>query len=123
MSKEENFALQFNFKLENDLYNVRVYNHDEAEARKALEVFAAVLPEIFAVKTMINSHTVVKESLGATQIPQQNNTASSNTGGKTCKHGAMQLKNGVNDRGPWKGWMCPASKETPDRCKAIYIRD
>ena len=40
----------------------------------------------------------------------------------TCKHGTMVLREGVSARGPWKGWMCPSPKGTPDKCDAIFLR-
>jgi hypothetical protein len=119
----EGFAQQYNFKLEGDLYNVKIKNHDEAEARKALEVFAAVLPEIMAVRTMINAQGVLKETLNATPIEHRNSPSPvSVTGGKTCKHGEMKLRSGTNDKGTWNGYFCPSPKGTPDQCKTVFVR-
>jgi len=43
-------------------------------------------------------------------------------GGNACRHGAMQYKEGVSAKGPWKAWMCSAPKGAPDKCDAIWIR-
>jgi hypothetical protein len=42
----------------------------------------------------------------------------------TCRHGVMALRTGTSARGPWKGWMCASSKDTPkeDKCETIWIR-
>jgi hypothetical protein len=44
--------------------------------------------------------------------------------GHTCRHGAMNWKEGVGAKGPWKGWMCSAPKGTPqhEKCATIWAR-
>jgi hypothetical protein len=43
-------------------------------------------------------------------------------GGNTCKHGAMSLRSGVGQKGPWSGYMCAAPKGAPDKCDTIWVR-
>jgi hypothetical protein len=43
-------------------------------------------------------------------------------GGKTCRHGAMTLRSGVGQKGPWSGYMCAAPKGAPDKCDTIWVR-
>jgi len=43
-------------------------------------------------------------------------------GGNTCRHGAMTLRSGVGQKGPWSGWMCAAPKGAPDKCDTIWVR-
>jgi hypothetical protein len=46
------------------------------------------------------------------------------TAGHMCRHGAMNWKEGVGAKGPWKGWMCSAPKGTPqhEKCATIWAR-
>ena len=43
-------------------------------------------------------------------------------GGNTCRHGAMSLRSGVGQKGPWSGYMCAAPKGAPDKCDTIWVR-
>jgi len=43
-------------------------------------------------------------------------------GGNTCRHGAMALRSGVGQKGPWSGYMCAAPKGAPDKCDTIWVR-
>jgi hypothetical protein len=43
-------------------------------------------------------------------------------GGNTCRHGAMTLRSGVGQKGPWSGYMCAAPKGAPDKCETIWVR-
>jgi len=42
--------------------------------------------------------------------------------GNTCRHGAMSLRSGVGQKGPWSGYMCAAPKGAPDKCETIWVR-
>jgi hypothetical protein len=42
--------------------------------------------------------------------------------GNTCRHGAMTLRSGVGQKGPWSGYMCAAPKGAPDKCDTIWVR-
>jgi hypothetical protein len=42
--------------------------------------------------------------------------------GRECKHGPMTKREGSGEKGPWKGYMCPTPKGTPDQCKAEFVR-
>ncbi len=43
-------------------------------------------------------------------------------GGNTCRHGAMTLRSGVGQKGPWSGYMCAAPKGAPGKCDTIWVR-
>jgi len=43
-------------------------------------------------------------------------------GGNSCRHGAMTLRSGVGQKGPWSGYMCAAPKGAPDKCDTIWVR-
>jgi len=42
--------------------------------------------------------------------------------GKTCKHGSMTPRTGSGAKGPWKAYMCPSPKGTPDQCEPEWLR-
>jgi hypothetical protein len=40
----------------------------------------------------------------------------------SCRHGAMNYREGTSARGPWKAHMCSAPKGAMDKCEPIFIR-
>ncbi len=38
-----------------------------------------------------------------------------------CHHGTKVAKKGNGAKGEWRGWMCPAPKNTPDQCKPAWV--
>lgn len=42
--------------------------------------------------------------------------------GRNCKHGPMTKRQGSSAKGPWKGYMCPTPKGTPDQCEPIFLK-
>ena len=44
------------------------------------------------------------------------------TANRSCIHGVMTKREGVGPYGPYKAYMCPTPKGTPDQCKAIYLK-
>lgn len=44
------------------------------------------------------------------------------TATRSCIHGSMTKREGVGPYGPYKAFMCPTPKGTPDQCKAIYLK-
>ena len=48
-----------------------------------------------------------------------------NTGAPTsrsCSHGIMSKRTGAGAKGPWKAFMCPSPKGTPDQCEPVWVR-
>ena len=41
---------------------------------------------------------------------------------KSCKHGVMSQRTGSGAKGPWKAYMCPSPKGTPDQCEPVWLR-
>jgi len=41
---------------------------------------------------------------------------------KTCSHGVMTKRTGAGAKGPWKAYMCPSPKGTPDQCEPAWVR-
>jgi hypothetical protein len=44
------------------------------------------------------------------------------TASRSCIHGGMTKREGVGPYGPYKAFMCPTAKGTPDQCKAVYLK-
>jgi hypothetical protein len=42
--------------------------------------------------------------------------------GRECKHGPMTKREGAGAKGPWKGFMCPTPKGTPDQCEPVFVK-
>lgn len=57
-----------------------------------------------------------------TAHPTQTSTKSFAPSGKSCKHGVMSQRTGSGAKGPWKAYMCPSPKGTPDQCEPVWIR-
>jgi hypothetical protein len=54
--------------------------------------------------------------------PSNGNTFTAGTASRSCIHGVMTKREGVGPYGPYKAYMCPTAKGTPDQCKAIYLK-
>jgi hypothetical protein len=71
----------------------------------------APAPTVAAVAQQFNATPVTTLSA----VPQQ-------VSGNICRHGAMTLRSGVGQKGPWSGYMCAAPKGAPDKCDTIWVR-
>ena len=54
--------------------------------------------------------------------PVSNTTITAGTASRSCIHGVMTKREGVGPYGPYKAFMCPTPKGTPDQCKAVYLK-
>ena len=75
---------------------------------------AASAPTVGAIAQQFNATPVV-----AAKEPNYNTQPAS---GNTCRHGAMTLRSGVGQKGPWSGYMCAEPKGAPDKCDTIWVR-
>lgn len=77
-----------------------------------------------APTTMAQAVGNLAQGLGATPVPAPTQTFSPSTGpsGRSCKHGEMTKRTGAGAKGPWKAFMCPSPKGTPDQCEPVWIR-
>jgi hypothetical protein len=73
-----------------------------------------------AVQAVSNIRDAFNVTIDHTAHPTQTNT--SGPAGKTCKHGPMTPRTGSGAKGPWKAYMCPSPKGTPDQCEPAWIR-
>jgi hypothetical protein len=58
----------------------------------------------------------VAAAFNATPVAQDPGSAPS------CRHGAMNYREGVSQRGPWRAHMCSAPKGATDKCDPIFMR-
>jgi len=67
--------------------------------------------------------STVTATLGATPVaPVATSTPSTAPVGRNCKHGPMTKRSGSSAKGPWKGYMCPTPKGTPDQCEPVFLK-
>ena len=95
--------------------------------------------EDFVLSTTPDVVQTIVESLGATVIediaaPAPSTFApvpptyvapvatSVGTATRQCAHGVMTKRTGEGPYGPYKAFMCPTPKGTPDQCKAVYLK-
>lgn len=64
----------------------------------------------------------VTATLGATPVAPAVSTPSTAPVGRSCKHGPMTKRSGNSAKGPWKGYMCPTPKGTPDQCDPVFLK-
>jgi hypothetical protein len=57
-----------------------------------------------------------------TAHPTQTSGSTLGPEAKRCSHGIMTKRQGQGAKGPWKGYMCPSPKGTPDQCQPVFIR-
>jgi hypothetical protein len=57
-----------------------------------------------------------------TAHPTQTPTSTVGPTSKSCKHGMMSQRTGSGAKGPWKAYMCPSPKGTPDQCEPVWLR-
>ena len=118
-SSNPNTKLQINFKLSNgDLVNIYAESQEDLEKQLTAEQDLATL--ISSVSQSLNGVARVIE-MARPAIQSTAAPAVKDDGGVSCIHGPMVFRSGVGDRGPWKGYMCPAPKGAPDKCKAKYL--
>jgi|TARA_R110000822_G_scaffold73605_4_gene176882 hypothetical protein len=124
MAANENTKFQVNYKL-SDGTLINLYAADVKELETGLT-------DLAMVAALIKS-TSVELSGGATATAVQNIqaqftatpvAASSDPSVKMCRHGQMNFRSGVGEKGPWQGFMCAGPKELPksEKCDTIWIR-
>lgn len=95
------------------------------ESQDVLKTMAQSL--VGAPTTAVEAVQNIRESLGASII----HTAHPVTGGigntgaptsRSCSHGVMSKRTGAGAKGPWKAFMCPSPKGTPDQCEPVWVR-
>lgn len=65
--------------------------------------------------------STVTATLSATPVAQTSSPSTAPVG-RNCKHGPMTKRSGSSAKGPWKGYMCPTPKGTPDQCEPVFLK-
>jgi len=122
----EGTKFQINYKL-NDGTLINLYASTVTELESGLADLAMNAMNIRATGAELSGGqapaaaptvAAVAQSFNATPV-----AAPAPTGGaNTCRHGAMTLRSGVGQKGPWSGYMCAAPKGAPDKCDTIWVR-
>jgi hypothetical protein len=119
----EGTKFQINYKL-NDGTLINLYASTVTELESGLADLAMNAMNIRATGAELSGGqapaptvAAVAQAFNATPV----GTAPSG-GGNTCRHGAMTLRSGVGQKGPWSGYMCAAPKGAPDKCDTIWVR-
>ena len=119
----EGTKYQINYKL-NDGTLINLYAATIQELESGLADLAMNAMNIRATGAELSgtpapSVAAVAQQFNATPVQ----AAPAPTGGaNSCRHGAMTLRSGVGQKGPWSGYMCAAPKGAPDKCDTIWVR-
>ena len=127
MANNANTKLQVNFKLPNgDLING--YGDTQAELEANLSSLQDLSMLIATVSQSLTTAYALKpgapvSSIAPTAPASAPSAASASAAANApdCRHGGMTYREGVGNKGPWRGYMCAAPKESTDKCKNIYL--
>jgi len=122
----EGTKFQINYKL-TDGTLINLYASTATELEAGLADIAMNAANIYTTGRELNGKlTELGAAPTVAAVAQQFNATPVGTapsgGGNTCRHGAMTLRSGVGQKGPWSGYMCAAPKGAPDKCDTIWVR-
>jgi hypothetical protein len=120
----EGTKFQINYKL-NDGTLINLYAATVTELESGLADLAMNAMNIRATGLELSGGQAPAPTVAA--VAQQFNATpvaapAPTGGGNSCRHGAMTLRSGVGQKGPWSGYMCAAPKGAPDKCDTIWVR-
>ena len=122
----EGTKFQINYKL-NDGTLINLYAATVTELESGLADLAMNAMNIRATGLELSGGQAPAAAPTVAAVAQQFNAtpvaAPAPAGGaNSCRHGAMTLRSGVGQKGPWSGYMCAAPKGAPDKCDTIWVR-
>jgi hypothetical protein len=125
MAANENTKFQINYKL-SDGTLINLYAQDVKDLETGLNDLGMVAALIKATSADLGGGNATATAVQNIQA-QFNATpvaASSDPSVKMCRHGQMNFRSGVGEKGPWQGFMCAGPKELPksEKCDTIWIR-
>ena len=134
----QDFKIQQNVKVGNDLINLRADNPEEFKSIAEWTVenaalFVNVQAALAAVPPALAGNVTKTQVVNDPQPQQQSSWsqpqtqaapsfAQPNNQGPACQHGPMVFREGVGAKGPWKAYFCPTPKGTPGQCAAQFQR-
>ena len=125
MAANENTKFQINYKLADGTL-INLYAQDVKDLETGLNDLGMVAALIKATSADLGGGNATATAVQNIQA-QFNATpvaASSDPSVKMCRHGQMNFRSGVGEKGPWQGFMCAGPKELPksEKCDTIWIR-
>lgn len=125
MASDSNTKLQVNFKWEKDGDMINIYAADQAELEQHLTTIQDLAALIMSTSQSLRGVASLKPASSiAPSAPASAPSAASASAAANapdCRHGRMTYREGVGNKGPWRGYMCAAPKESTDKCKNIYL--
>jgi hypothetical protein len=125
MAANENTKFQINYKLaDGTLINLYAADVKDLETGLTDLSMVAALIKSTSLDLSGNPDTVAAVRNLQAQFTATPVAASSDPSVKMCRHGQMNFRSGVGEKGPWQGFMCAGPKELPksEKCDTIWIR-
>jgi len=131
MAANENTKFQINYKLADGTL-INLYASDVKELETGLTDLAMVATMIKSTSVELSGGVTatatavqnIQAQFAATPVAAPAPSQFDAPGVKMCKHGQMNFRSGVGEKGPWQGFMCAGPKELPksEKCDTIWIR-
>jgi hypothetical protein len=115
----EGTKFQINYKL-SDGTLINLYAATVAELESGLADIAMNAANIKATAVELGVGSAPAPTVAS--VAQAFNATPVSGDTPTCRHGAMNYREGTSARGPWKAHMCSAPKGAMDKCDPIFIR-
>lgn len=128
MAANENTKFQINYKL-SDGTLINLYAADVKDLETGLTDLSMVAALIkstagelsYKPSASASAIDAISQSFNATPVAEPV-SVQANGQAHQCRHGVMSYREGVGQKGPWKGYMCAAPKGAPDKCDTIWVR-
>lgn len=117
---EKSVGLQVNFKTADGTL-INIYAADQANLEAQLAAIQDTSALISSVSKTLSEATAGNVAVSAIKKSFPS-AAPMNGDAPTCQHGPMQFREGMGQKGPWKGWMCSAPKGAKDKCETVWVR-
>ena len=128
MASDPSTKLQINFKWEKDGDMINIYAANQAELEQHLTTIQDLATLIMSTSQSLRGVASLKTATSIAPTAPASapvsapaaNPAAANA--PDCRHGKTTYREGVGNKGPWRGYMCAAPKESTDKCKNIYLQ-
>lgn len=131
----DNWKLQQNVKVGQDLINLRGDNPDEFKAVLEWAVEnAALFVNVQAALNAVEKVPALAGNVTSTQVQQEQqggwggqqqqaapSFANPASAAPSCRHGERVFREGKSAKGPWKAYFCP-SRDRNDQCDAQWVK-
>ena len=127
MASDPSTKLQINFKWEKDGDMINIYAANQAELEQHLTTIQDLAALIMSTSQSLRGVASLRPASTITPTAPASAPASAPAANPAaanapdCRHGKTTYREGVGNKGPWRGYMCAAPKESTDKCKNIYL--